>query len=222
MQCLTPHVLTRRPDPSLPARSWNGNSANEDVKRVPVTRMSSSSSEIAATGIDTLSNSFLGVPVEICIATRSLQQTIEAMVALGIGPWGLYQFNERTVSDRRSYGEPDPYVIDVAFARHGTIIWEVMEPVVGAKTLQLALADREQALHHVAFDGSPLSMEERRRELISRGTRPALSGVWREQVPFYFFETPGLGSVVLESYVFPASFVPEPDAWYPTQPPART
>lgn len=187
----------------------------------PLARALGNPSAIAATGPDTLSNSFLGVPVEICIATRSRQKTMEALVALGIGPWGLYQFNERTVSDRRSYGVPDPYVIDVAFAQNGPIIWELMEPVVGAKTLRLALEDREQALHHVAFDGSDHSMEERRQELIERGTRPTLSGVWLEEVPFYFFETPGLGSVVLETYVFPRSFVPEPDAWYPGPPPDR-
>ncbi len=178
-------------------------------------------SDIAATGPDTLSNSFLGVPVEICIATRSAETTMKALVDLGIGPWGLYQFNEETVAERRSYGEPDPYVINVAFARNGPIIWELMEPVVGAATLWQALEDREQALHHVAFDGSGLTMEERRKELMERGTRPALSGIWLGQVPFHFFETPGLGPVVLESYVFPASFVPEPDAWYPGPPPGR-
>lgn len=178
--------------------------------------------EITATEHDKLSNSFLGVPVEICIATRSAETTMKALVELGIGPWGLYQFNERTVSDRRSYGEPDPYVINVAFAQNGPIIWELMEPVVGAKTLQQALVDREQALHHVALDGSGLSMEERRKELMDRGTRPVLSGIWLDQVPFYFFETPGLGPVILESYVFPASFVPEPDAWYPSPPPGRS
>jgi len=177
--------------------------------------------DISATGLDTLSNSFLGVPVEICIATRSPETTMKALVDLGIGPWGLYQFNERTVSDRRSYGEPDPYVINVAFAQNGPIIWELMEPVVGAGTLQQALEDREQALHHVAFDGSGLTIEERRKELLDRGARPALSGIWLDQVPFTFFETPGLGPVVLESYVFPASFVPEPDAWYPGPPPGR-
>jgi len=187
----------------------------------PLAKAFGDPSGIAATGPDTLSNSFLGVPVEICIATRSRENTMRALVELGIGPWGLYQFNERMVSDRCSYGEPDPYVIDVAFAQNGPIIWEVMEPVVGAKTLQLALEDCEQALHHVAFDGSDHSMEERRQELIKRGTRPTLSGVWLEEVPFYFFETPGLGSVVLETYVFPKSFVPEPDAWYPGPPPDR-
>ena len=178
-------------------------------------------SAIAATGPDTLSNGFLGAPVEICIVTRSREKTMKALVELGVGPWGLYQFNETTVADRRSYGEPDPFIIDVAFAQNGPMIWEIMQPITGAKTLQLALEDREQALHHVAFDGSNLSMDERRSELVARGARPALSGIWLEEVDFYFFEPPGLGSVVLESYVFPASFVPEPDAWYPAPPPDR-
>ena len=113
----------------------------------PLAERIAGATDIAATGLDTLSNSFLGVPVEICIATRSAETTMKALVDLGIGPWGLYQFNERTVSDRRSYGEPDPYVINVAFARNGPIIWELMEPVVGAATLWQALEDREQALH---------------------------------------------------------------------------
>ena len=94
-----------------------------------------------------------------------------------------------------------------------------MDPVAGAKTLQLALQDREQVLQHIAFDGSDLSIDDRRKKLIERGTQPALRGIWLDQVPFYFFETTGLGSVVLESYAFPASFVPEPDAWYPSPPP---
>ena len=178
-------------------------------------------SAIAATGPDTLSNSFLGAPVEICIVTRSREKTMKALVELGVGPWRLYQFNETTVADRRSYGEPDSFIIDVAFAQNGPMIWEIMQPITGAKTLQLALEDREQALHHIAFDGSNLSMDERRSELVARGARPALSGVWLDEVDFYFFEPPGLGSVVLESYVFPASFVPEPDAWYPAPPPDR-
>ena len=175
---------------------------------------------IAAMAQDTLTNSFLGVPVEICIATRSLAKTISAMVKLGIGPWGLYQFNEATVSDRRSFGEPDPYVINVAFAQHGPMIWEVMEPVTGAATLQKVLEQNEQALHHVAFDGSPLDIAQRRSELLRRGARPRLSGIWLDEVEFYFFETPGLSPLVLEAYAFPPRFSPKPDAWYPAAPPA--
>ena len=44
-------------------------------------------SAIAATGPDTLSNSFLGAPVEICIVTRSREKTMKALVELGVGPW---------------------------------------------------------------------------------------------------------------------------------------
>ena len=199
--------------PSSADSCGNGLSAGEDRASLLA---------IIATGSDTLSNGFLGVPVEICIVTRSREKTMKALVELGIGPWGPYQFNETTVADRRSYGEPDPFIIDVAFAQNGPIIWEVMEPVAGAKTLQLALADREQALHHVAFDGSNLSMDERRKELIARGAKPALSGIWLDEVDFYFFETPGLDAIVLESYMFPTTFMPEPEAWYPAPPPGRT
>ena len=167
-----------------------------------------------------LSNSFLGVPVEICLATRSLEKTMEAMTSLGIGPWGLYRFDGETVVDRRSYGKPDDFIIRVAFATNGPIIWELMEPVQGAEVLTNALRDHDTILHHVAFDGARSGLEERRAELDRRGAKHALSGVWLGRVPFYFFEAPGLDGVVLESYFFPPDFIPEPDSWYPAAPPS--
>lgn len=51
-----------------------------------------------------LSNSFLGGLIEICLVTRDHQRTMEGLVRLGIGPWRVYTFDSRTVTERRYQG----------------------------------------------------------------------------------------------------------------------
>ena len=158
----------------------------------------------------------LGIPVEVCIATRSLQRTIEELSRMGVGPWRVYRFDAATVADRRSFGEPDPYEIDVAFAEHGPLIWEVMQPLRGARALADALDGKEAAWHHIAFDRSPRPFAARLEHLRGLGAKPVLSGVWLGRVPFEFFSLPAMPSVVLEAYAFPVGFeYPDPVRWYP-------
>jgi len=163
-------------------------------------------------------SSEFGVPVEICLVTRSLQQSMESLQRFGIGPWRVYRFDATTVSDRRSFSEPDDYEIDVAFASKEPLVWEIMQPLKGAPALQSALDHGPFAWHHLAFDGGSLSFAQRRKRLDELEASPVLSGVWLDIVPFYFFTLPEMPSLIMEIYDFPADFVyPEPIRWFPTR-----
>lgn len=79
----------------------------------------------------TLSNSFLGDTIEICIVTRDYRRTMSGLVQMGIGPWRVYTFSPETVTEQTYMGKPAEFSIKVCFAQAKNIIWEIMQPLEG-------------------------------------------------------------------------------------------
>lgn len=171
-----------------------------------------------------LSTPFLGQPVEICIVTPKLKDTITGLIQLGIGPFKIYHFSPATVAEQTVRGVPTAFEIKVAFATQGRMVWEVMQPVAGPTVMQeyLDSTNGKGGIHHVAFDcaegddhvgGGPPRIGEaarteavrRREEFERRGFALAQSGVWRGKkgtCEFMFFETERAVNTCFETYVF--------------------
>lgn len=81
--------------------------------------------------VPTLAPPFLGQPVEICIVTPNLRQTLSGLLSLGIGPFKIFHFAPHNVSEQTIRGRPTPFDIEVAFAVQNKMIWEVMQPIKG-------------------------------------------------------------------------------------------
>ena len=70
----------------------------------------------AVTGDNTLSNSFLGDNIQICVVTRDLHRTMRGLVRTGIGPWRVYTFGPENVQRLTYRGKPASLSMRLAIA----------------------------------------------------------------------------------------------------------
>ncbi len=173
------------------------------------------------TGANTLSNSFLGDNIQICVVTRDFHRTMEGLVRAGIGPWRVYTFGPETVSEMTYRGQPASYSMRLGLAFSGTMMWEIIEPLTGPIIYEEFLEKHGEGIHHVAFNVNNIPWEERIAAFKARGYELIQSGIWCERVPYAYFETEGDTTTTMEIFDIPADFVmPEPEEWYPGPPPA--
>ncbi|CAG9953763.1 unnamed protein product [Clonostachys rosea f. rosea IK726] len=148
---------------------------------------------------------FLGKVVEICIVSSDCRRTISGLSRLGIGPFQIFEFNSATVSSRQYRGQAAEFELLVAFATHGDIVWEIMQPVAGPSIMREFLDKRGEGIHHVAFDCHNVPPQQRKEEFQRRGYEVAQSGIWHGKkgtCEFVFFDTEGAIGTCFESYTF--------------------
>ncbi|WP_294567705.1 VOC family protein [uncultured Arthrobacter sp.] len=173
------------------------------------------------TSATTLSNSFLGNLIEVCIVTADHRKTMEGLVRLGIGPWRVYTFDSATVTDRTYHGEAADYAIKVCFADVGDLAVELMQPLYGPSIFQEHLDKHGEGVHHLAFDCEELPWEQRLEQFTQRGFPSTQSGKFMGQNAFAFFGTEAATTTTFETYTIPEGYQwPEPEEWYPAAPPA--
>ncbi|RFU78919.1 methylmalonyl- epimerase [Trichoderma arundinaceum] len=148
---------------------------------------------------------FLGNVVEICIVTSCCNRTIAGLESLGIGPFQKFEFNSRTVTNHQYRGQPSNFELKVAFATHGNIVWEIMQPVAGPSIMREFLDTHGEGIHHVAFDCQHVPQHQRREEFERRGYQLVQSGIWHGKkgtCEFMFFDTENTIGTCFESYTF--------------------
>lgn len=148
---------------------------------------------------------FLGKVVEICIVTANCRRTISGLETMGIGPFRLFEFNDRTVSNRQFSAQPSHFELLVAFAEHEGMVFEIMQPVKGPSLMSEFLETRGEGIHHVAFDCQNVPQQQRREEFAKRGYPLVQSGIWHGKTgtcEFNFFDTEGAIGTCFESYTF--------------------
>lgn len=168
-----------------------------------------------------LSNSFLGGLLEICFVTRDHRRTMEGLVRLGIGPWRVYTFDSRTVTDRTYRGQEADYAIKVCFADVGDLAVEIMQPLYGPSIFQEYLDTHGEGIQHIAFDVEQRAWSDRLAEFEGRGFPLVQSGRFMDANAFAFFDTEASTGTTFETYSIPHDFEwPEPEEWFPAPPPA--
>ncbi|KAK4941628.1 hypothetical protein LTR10_018505 [Elasticomyces elasticus] len=75
----------------------------------------------------------LGNITEICIVTPNIYTTIDGLSKTGIGPFQVFDFNAATVCEQELHGEQgtDLFRLNVAFAKQGSLVVEIMQPLPG-------------------------------------------------------------------------------------------
>lgn len=171
------------------------------------------------TSATTLSNSFLGDNIQICVVTRDFRRTMEGLVRAGIGPWRVYTFGPETVTDLTFRGKPASYSMKLCIAFSGTMMWEIVQPVTGPNIYDEFLAKHGEGIHHVAFGCNNMPWAERLKAFTDHGYALIQSGRWLGKCPYAYFETEGDTTTTFEIFDIPADFVmPEPEEWYPAAP----
>lgn len=162
---------------------------------------------------------FLGQALEIGVVTRDHRRTMAGLWRLGIGPWQVHTFSPENTTNQRYRGQPSPFTLKVCFAHHGTLVWELIEPVSGPTIFAEFLERHGEGLHHVAYDCNHAPFEQRLAGFARRGFQLVQSGSWLGRNHFAFFATEQATTTCLETYSFPEGWqYPEPEAWYPPRP----
>ena len=108
------------------------------------------SDAITVTGETSLSNSFLGDTVQICVVTKDIYRTLDGFAKLGIGPWRIYTFGPGTVTEQTYRGKKQTYSMRLAVGYTGSTFWEVIEPLEGESIYKDFLAAHGEGIQHVA------------------------------------------------------------------------
>jgi len=178
------------------------------------------SEKITVTSETTLSNSFVGETIQVCVVSRDIRRTMEGYVKLGIGPWRVYTFSPDTVINATYRGKPEKYSMRLALTMTGGTMWEIIQPLDGPSIYKEFLEAHGEGIHHVAFNCPGMSMEQRDAEFAKRGAKLIQSGVWRGVVPYAYYETEGLTTTTFETFIIPTDKpLPDPEEWYPAAPP---
>ena len=74
---------------------------------------------------------FLGAITEVCIVTPNHKKTMDGLLRLGIGPFQVFDFTPETVPERYFCGKAGEFELKVCFAKHGELVFEIMQPVGG-------------------------------------------------------------------------------------------
>jgi hypothetical protein len=174
----------------------------------------------AVTGANTLSNSFLGDNIQICVVTRDFRRTMEGLVQAGIGPWRVYTFGPENVQELTYRGKPASYSMKLCLSFSGSMMWEIVQPLTGPNLYEEFLEKHGEGIHHVAFNCNDAPWQERLAAFREHGYEMVQSGLWEGRVPYAYFDTEEDTGTMFEIFDIPADFaLPEPDEWYPAPPP---
>ena len=155
-----------------------------------------------------LKSSLLGSITEVCIVTPDIYSTATGLTRLGIGPFQIFTFNSSTVTDRIYRNQPSDFELKVAFAKQGTLVFELMQPIRGASLMAEYLDSHggKAGVQHVAFDMNDLpTMAERVQRMKERGFEVAMEGKWvgkKGECHFCFFDTLDATGTVFETILF--------------------
>lgn len=175
--------------------------------------------ELEVVNETSMSNSFVGDTVQICVVTHDLYRTLSNFVVIGIGPWKIYTFDEKNISDLNYLGQPNASSIKLAIAWSGSTMWEVIQPISGDSVYRDWLNTRGEGVHHVAQSCNGMSFDAKIAEFKSRGFKVTQSGVFQHVVPFAYINTEDSIGLAIELINMPAGYsMPEPEEWYPFSP----
>ncbi|RAK83099.1 hypothetical protein BO79DRAFT_233644 [Aspergillus costaricaensis CBS 115574] len=177
-----------------------------------------------------MSSNFLGNLNQVCIATPNFKKTLDELGTVGMGPFQIYHFNSKTVSDQKYYEHTgaDLYEIDVAFAYNPdpkAPVIEVMHHKKGKSVIKdyLDKHNNKEGVQSIAYTMGTSTMDQRIEEMKKKGYKPATSGYFigkKGGTKFCFFDTADNDRVptCFETIEWSSDWVAPDPEWYPNKP----
>ena len=132
----------------------------------------------AITGDNTLSNSFLGNVIEVCVASPDFRRTMAELVRTGIGPWRVYTLGPETAQNLTYRGKSGNYSAKLVLAFTGSMLWQIVQPLTGPSIYADFLEKHGEGVYTIAFDCHNVAWEERLKAFKDHGYAMTQSGVW--------------------------------------------
>jgi catechol 2,3-dioxygenase-like lactoylglutathione lyase family enzyme len=153
----------------------------------------------------------------VAVVVRDLDRAMERYVnEVGIGPWSVYTFGPGWI--RMNFrGEERGYVMKLALAQVGEVMYELIEPVQGPNTYEEFLNARGEGLHHLGYfvddiDAAIEEMEGKGFPLLQSGRGFGAEG----DGAYAYFETEDALGHIVEAIEMPRT-MPDPERTYPPQ-----
>ena len=130
---------------------------------------------------------------QIAVIVRDMDKAIAYYEdVLGFGP---FLKPEVKITDKRYYGKPVEYTVNLSFCSLGPIEMELMQPGTGQSIYHDFLKEKGEGLHHLAFDIE--DMEDRLDSYQKMGIEVMQSG--RTEIGrFAYLDTESIGGVIIE------------------------
>lgn len=137
-------------------------------------------------------------PSQYAFVVRELEPVSEYWARLGLPE---FQVTHGALSNLRYRGAEAAFDQRLGWQRHGRIVYEWIEPLLGPNVYDEALRLRGEGFHHLAFDVA--DMDEAIRFFEERGFPCSQSGAWGEvgkpgSGRFAYIDTEKLGGITLE------------------------
>ena len=135
---------------------------------------------------------------QIALVVRDLDKAVRSWTdELNIGPWTAYLLDPTRMKEMRYFGKDVAFSFRHAFAWHGEVQFELIEPLRGRSIFADHLDLRGEGLHHVGkfVDDHPAAVAE----ALARGYTPLQSarGYGAEgDGAFAYFQPPGVAMIV--------------------------
>lgn len=153
---------------------------------------------------------------QVAVVVRDLDASMERYVnEFGIGPWSVYTFSPDWIQGMTFRGREQGYVMKLALAQVGDMMYELIEPVQGPNSYEEFLNEHGEGLHHLGYfvddiDTAIDQMEKAGYKLLQSGRNFGANN----DGGYAYFETEGALGHIIEAIQLPAE-MPPPERTYP-------
>ncbi|MEY2470238.1 MAG: methylmalonyl-CoA/ethylmalonyl-CoA epimerase [Actinomycetota bacterium] len=152
---------------------------------------------------------------QIAFVVDDLLRAIEDWIALGVGPWRIWTFDERMLASRTYRGEEGTYAARVALCSIGPLTYELIEVLSGPSIWEPFLGGRRAATHHLGYyvdniDEAVASMAAQGFDAVQTGAGFGVDG----DGAFAYFDTVDAFGCYFEAIESPGA-LPPPEAVLP-------
>jgi catechol 2,3-dioxygenase-like lactoylglutathione lyase family enzyme len=150
---------------------------------------------------------------QVCVVVRDIEKTVEQYSKiLGVGPWSIYTMAPPELTNTTIRGKPEHFSMQMAFARVGSTMLELIQPLEGESIYKEFLEEKGEGLHHIAS----YEVDDLRRTLAWFKKKRILalqSGTWGGASFVYLDAEEKLGTII--ELVKRVSEFPKPESTYP-------
>lgn len=155
---------------------------------------------------------------QIAVVVRDLDASMKKYVEeFGIGPWAVYTFRPEIMTSMTFRGKDQPYVMKLALATVGDMMYELIEPVEGPNTYEEFLNEHGEGLHHFGYfvddiDAAIEEMEGKGYPLLQSGRGFGT----QDDGAYAYFETQDALGCIAEAIMLPPE-MPPPEQTFPAE-----